>query len=135
MGFITVTSQLAVKSPSTVVTVIVAVPEECAVTIPVSALTLAIELLLDDHLTSVISASEGLMKATSFSSIPTLRVRTEWFTVTPVTAELTVTIQLAEQPLVLVTVIVAIPAPTAVTLPFTTVATEPTPATRASIWK
>jgi hypothetical protein len=127
-GDITLTSQEAVLPPSVVVTVIVAVPGPTAVTVPL--LTVATLLLLDDQLTALFVALLGFTVAVRVpvEVPPMVRVRLVWFRLTLLTGVggggLTVTAQVAVcPPSWVVTVIVAVPAATAVTVPLFTVAT------------
>ena len=124
---VTVTAQLAVNPPSVVVTVIVAVPADFAVTTP-DVETVATAVLLDDHVTDLFVALEGEIEAVRDDVSPTAIDRDVLLMETPVTGtavDVTVTIQLAvNPPSVVVTVIVAVPADFAVTTPdFDTVAT------------
>ena len=124
VGVVTVTVQVAVLFPSTVVTVIVAVPAALAVIVPL--LTVATVVLLEDHVTFWLVAPVGVNVKVRFCVPFTLREIVFGVSVTPVTATavlLTVTAQVA----VLfwsavVTVIVAVPAALAVTVPSLTVA-------------
>ena len=123
----TVTSHLAVFSPSVVVTVIVAVPGATAVTLP-SASTVATASSEVLHATDLSVASSGATVAASVASSPSTISRVSLSTVTPstgMTFASTVTSHFAVfPPSVVVAVIVAVPAATAVTLPFSsTVAT------------
>ena len=120
----TVTLHVAVNLPSTVSTVIVAVPALRAVTLPFS--TFATVASLDFHVTSLFVAFEGATVAVSVKFSPSVSDFVVSLSVTPVTLitfDLTVTSQLADF-VPAVAVIVALPAATAVTLPFwSTVAT------------
>lgn len=111
-GF-TVTSQVAFFPPSTVVTVMVAVPTVFAVMTPVEE-TVATAVLLEDQVTDLFVALVGVTTAVSVSVSPTVMVRVVWFRLTPVTATvaaLTVTVQEAVLlPSTVLTVIVAVPA-------------------------
>ena len=122
----TVTSQVAVLPPSSVFTVMVALPAFIAVTLPFD--TEATELLLDDHVTFLFVALSGLTVAVRVSSSPSVRVADDLSNVTPVTGytlAFTVTSQVAAlPPSSVLTVIVALPAFNAVTLPFDTEAME-----------
>ena len=125
---LTVTVQVASFPPSAVVTVISAVPALTALTLP-SASTVATEGSLDFQLTALYVASEGVIVALSCLVPPSSRTTTPSFRLTPVTdivAALTVTLQVASfPPSAVVTVISAVPALTALTLPSaSTVATE-----------
>ena len=109
------------KLPSTVVTVIVASPAPTACTTPASD-TVAIASLDEDQVTFLFVASAGATVAVRvMSASPTARESVLGDTVTPVTATvaaLTVTAHVAVKlPSTVVTVIVALPAPTAVTSP------------------
>jgi copper chaperone CopZ len=125
----TVTAQVAVLPPSTVVTVIVAVPAATGVTTP-ELLTVATVVLLDDQFTFLFAAFDGLTVAVSEPvAPPTTNESVVGLKVTPVTAALcvpTVTAQVAVlPPSAVVTVIVAVPVATGVTMPEPlTVATE-----------
>lgn len=128
VGALTVTEQLAVFEPSAVVTVMVAVPALTAVTFP-EVLTVATDVFEDFQLTFLFVAVNGETVAVRVSDAPSVRVNVDLFRLTPVTetvAALTVTVQLAVfVPSSVVTVIVAVPALTAVTLPvLLTVATD-----------
>ena len=122
---LTVTVQFAVLLPLAVVTVIVAVPAATAVTTPLVD-TVAIPGLPLLHVTFLFVALEGATVAVRVSVLPMLRLVFVLFKVTPVTATLlTVTVQVAVLlPSSVVTVIVAVPAATAVTTPPDTVATD-----------
>jgi hypothetical protein len=134
---VTVTVQGTVKPPSTVVTVINAVPEDTAVTVPFNPLadTVAIEGALLLHDTLLLVALDGVMVAVKVSELPIVIVVDDLFKVTPVTATLpppppvTVTVQVAVLwPSTVVTVITALPADTALTKPlWDTVATAALP--------
>ena len=117
---VTVTAQVACRPPSTVVTVIVAVPSFLAVTTP-ELETVATEVLLDDQVTDLSVAFEGDTVAVSVPVSPTVMDILLWFRVTPVTdtvEELTVTEQVAVLlPSTVLTVMVAVPAFNAVTTP------------------
>ena len=84
----TVTSQVAVFSPSSVVTVIVAVPSATPVTKPFwSTVAFVSSLLL--HATFLLDASEGAIVAVSLVVLPTLTVSVFLSSVTPVTGTVT----------------------------------------------
>ena len=122
-GIVTVTVHVAVLLPSAVVTVMVAVPAPLAVTVPLETVATAVLELL--HVTLVLDAFEGVMVAVSF---PVLLIPERVIVVlsreTPVTGTVTVTVQVAVLSPTLA-VMVAVPLPTAVTLPLaSTVATE-----------
>jgi hypothetical protein len=123
---VTVTAQVAVLFPSAVVTVIVAVPADLAVTVPPD--TVATSELLVVQLTFLFVASPGLTVAVRVSVPPAARERLVLFRLTPLTdtaADATVTVQVAVLfPSAVVTVIVAVPADFAVTVPPDTVATS-----------
>ena len=116
----TVTEQVAFLLPSSVVTVIVAVPAFFAVTTP-EVETVATVVLLEDQVTFLFVALDGDTVAVSVCVWPSTKVRLVWFKLTPVTgtvAALTVTEQVAFLlPSSVVTVIVAVPAFFAVTTP------------------
>ena len=114
----TVTEQVAVLPPSAVLAVIVAVPAFFAVTSP-SEDTVATEVLLDVHVTSLLDALEGLIVADNQVDSPTVKERLEGESVTPVTeTAFTVTEQEAVLlPSAVVTVILAVPILFAVTVP------------------
>ena len=116
---VTVTVQLAVLPPSAVVTVMVAVPGATAVTLPFSS-TVAIFPSLVVHFTALLAALLGATVAVRVSLPPAVRAKVFLFSVTPVTGmPETVTLQLAVlPPSSVVAVMVAVPAATAVTLPF-----------------
>ena len=115
----TVTEHVAFFPPSFVVTVIVAEPAALAVTSPEDE-TVATEVLLEDQLTDLSVALDGVTVADNVCESPTVMVRDVWFRVTPVTAiGFTVTEQVAFfPPSSVVAVITAVPSLTADTLPF-----------------
>jgi hypothetical protein len=120
------TVQVAVLLPSAVVTVMVTVPVATAVTIPPD--TVATEGALLVHVTFLFVALEGAMVAVNVSVLPTVIVVDDLFRDTPVTSTgggaVTVTVHAAVLlPLVVVTVITALPTDTPITTPFVTVAT------------
>ena len=124
---LTVTAQVAVLSPSLVVTVIFAAPPLIAVTLPDSS-TFATASLSEVQVTFLFVASSGVIVAFIISSSPMPSNFSFGSTDTPVTTTileaLTVTAQVAVlSPSLVVTVILAVPAATAVTLPSSTVAT------------
>jgi hypothetical protein len=80
----TVTVQVAVLLPSTVLTFIAAVPGETAVTLPL--LTVATDELLLAHVTAAFVALLGATVAISVSDPPTECVSVDLFNDTPVTA-------------------------------------------------
>jgi hypothetical protein len=128
IGSDTVTEHVAFLPPSFVVTVIVAFPADLAVTTPDDE-TVATEVLLEDHVTDLSVAFDGVIVAVNVRVSPTYMDRDELLRLTPVTetvAELTVTEHFAVlPPSFVVTVIVAEPAVFAVTTPEDdTVATE-----------
>ena len=117
---LTVISQVAVF-PFAVVTVIVAVPAPTAVTVPFATVaTFALD-VFQVKVLSIVSA--GTTVAFNVSLLPLISDRLFLFNDTPDARTLTVTSQVAVFPFAVVTVIVAVPAPTAVTVPFATVAT------------
>jgi hypothetical protein len=122
---LTVTAQVAVLLPSSVVTVMAALPAAMPVTNPLDD-TVATELALLLHVTFWLVALAGAILAIKVSVLPTLRLRDVLFKVTPVTVTadaLTVTAQVAVLlPSTVLTVIVAVPAAMPVTKPFVTVA-------------
>ena len=111
--------------PSLVVTVIVAEPIDLAVTTPEEE-TVATEVLLEDQVTVLSVALDGVTVAVSVAVSPSDKVNELLFRETPVTCTFTVTAQRAVlPPSLVVTVIVALPPPLAVTTPEEeTVATE-----------
>jgi len=120
---VTVTSQNAVLLPSTVVTVMVAVPASIAATIP-DALTIATASLLLLHVTLLFVALAGITVAVNAAVFPFTNAIVLGDSVTPVTGTVvlpppvTVTAQVAVlPPSAVVAVIVAEPAPTPVTTP------------------
>ena len=128
IGAFTVPVQVAVLPPSVVVTVITAVPAFRAVTTPVEE-TDATFKLFEDQVRDGSVASDGLTVAVSVSVSPSVRVSEVLSSVTPVTDMndgFTVTVHVADLlPSVVVTVIVAVPAFFAYTLPLDdTVATS-----------
>jgi hypothetical protein len=98
--------------------VIVAVPELTAVTLP-EPLTVATLVLLDDQVTFLFVAFDGLIVTVNVSEPPAFIVVADLFSDTPVTGITTVTAQVAFFVLSIcdVAVIVAVPELTAVTLP------------------
>ena len=125
---VTVTVHVAVFPPSLVFAVIVAVPAAFAVTTPEED-TVATEVLLEDQVTDLSVAFEGVIVAVSVCVSPTVMDIEVLFRLTPVTETVlafTVTVHVAVFPPSLVfTVIVAVPAAFAVTTPEEdTVATE-----------
>ena len=125
---LTVTEQVAIFPPSTVLTVIVADPADTAETVPPD--TVATEVLLVAQLTFLFVALLGLTVAVRVSDPPTVKDRLVLLRLTLLTdmvevAELTVTEQVAIfPPSTVLTVIVAVPAEIAETVPPDTVATE-----------
>ena len=107
--------------PSSVVTVMVASPAATAVTMPFSSTVATLSLPLD-HVTFLFVASAGVKLGVSWSVSPLLSVAEVSFRLTPVMGTLTVTAQVADFPPA-AAVMVAVPPPTAVTTPFSTVAT------------
>ena len=117
----TVTVQVADLFPA--FAVIVAVPAATAVTLPPLSVATFVLLLL--HVTVLSVALLGLTVAVSVAFAPVVRERLVLFKLIPVTATValeTVTVQVADL-FPAFAVIVAVPAPTAVTLPPLTVAT------------
>lgn len=98
----------------------VAEPADLAVTTP-EAETVATDVLLDDHLTALLVALEGLTVAVSVAVFPSVKLNDDWLRLTPVTeivAAFTVTEHVAFfPPSAVVQVIVADPAAFAVTVP------------------
>lgn len=84
VGAETVTTQAAFLPPSLVVAVIVAVPADLAVTKPEEE-TVATEVLLDDQVTDLFVALEGVTVAVSVWVSPTVMDRDVSLRVTPVT--------------------------------------------------
>jgi hypothetical protein len=123
-GTVTVTVQEAVLDPSSVLTVIVAVPAPIAVTFP-ALLTVATFVLELVQVIFLFVALDGATVALSVSELPTLKASALLDGETPVTGTVTVTVQEAVlDPSVVLTVMVAVPAPIAVTFPaLSTVAT------------
>ena len=123
-GTLTVTAQVAVLEPSAVVTVIVAEPAVTAVTLPVLSTVATAVLLLFQEI-DLLVALEGATVAVSVVVEPTFKVALVLLKVTLETGTFTVTAQVAVlEPSAVVTVMVAEPAVTAVTLPvLSTVAT------------
>jgi hypothetical protein len=121
-----VTAQVLVKLPSSVVTVIVAVPSLMPVTTPFA--TVATDSLLLFHITFWLVAVPGSTEAVNFPVVPAVRDSVVGVKLTPVpsTAVLTVTVQDSVLlPSSVVTVIVAVPRLTPVTSPLNdTVAME-----------
>ena len=93
----TVTVQVFVKDPSTVLQVIVAVPCDTPVTTPEDE-TVATALLLDDHLTDVLLAFEGRTVALRVDFSSTSSERAEEESLTPVTGCITRMSQVAVKP-------------------------------------
>ena len=80
----TVTEQVAVLFPSTVLTVIVAVPTLTAVTTP-ELDTVATDVLFDDHVTDLFVAYEGVTVAVRVLVSPSVSTRLVLSKETPVT--------------------------------------------------
>ena len=100
----------------------VAVPPDTAVTVPFS--TVATDVLFELHLTFWFVASEGRTVAVKVAVAPLTKDNSVWERVTPVTGTVTVTSHVAVRlPSSVVTVMVAAPPDTAVTVPFSTMAT------------
>ncbi len=117
---LTVTEHVAVFSPSTVFTVIVAVPTDLAVTKPEEE-TVAIDVLLDDHVTDLLVALDGNTVAVRAKESPSVIEREVLSRLTLVT-DTVFSLTVIEQvdffpPSVVVTVIIADPAAFAVTSP------------------
>ena len=101
--------------------VIVAVPALTAVTLPFDTVaTLLLEVL---HVTVLLAALEGVIVALIVSLVPFIKVSDVLESFTLDTGVVTVTLQDAVLPLFVFAVMVAVPGPIAVTLPFDTVAT------------
>jgi hypothetical protein len=137
-GITTVTVQFAVFPPSAVVTVIVAVPVETAVTSPLEE-TVATLVLLLDQVTAWFVAPLGAIVAESCLVFPTATVAAKVSRLTPVTATAwltTVTVQLAVfPPSAVVTVMRAVPELTPVTVPSdATVATNALSVDQVALW-
>jgi len=123
---VTITSLAAVRAPSTVLTVIVAVPAPIPKTLPVS-LTMATELLLELHIRFLLEAFAGAIEAFSWSMLPAVIAALAGANVTPVTGtKVTVmTLVAIRPPSAVLTVMVAVPDLTPVIRPVSlTVATE-----------
>lgn len=120
----TLTVQVAVNPPSTVRTVITAVPPPTAVILPVAS-TVATDVLLELHVTALLFASAGLMVAKIVPLVPGCKVMLDLLSVTPVAGCRTVTVQEAVlPPSAVLAVITVVPPVSAVTLPVaSTVAT------------
>ena len=84
VGVWTVTEHVAVFPPSFVVTVMVAVPAALAVTTPEDD-TVATDVLLDDHVTDLFVALEGVTVAVKVQDSPSFRDKVVMFKLTPVT--------------------------------------------------
>jgi hypothetical protein len=116
---VTVTVQVAVLPPSSVLTIIAALPAATALTVPPDTVATAVLLLL--HVTFLFVALAGATVAVNVSELPTVIVVEVLFRVTPVTATLgatTLTVQFAVLlPSAVVTVITALPADRADTNP------------------
>ena len=116
----TVTAHVAVFAPSAAFTVIVADPAALAVTTPEED-TVATVVLLDDHVTDLFVAFEGVTVATKEYVSPSVRDKLVLSKLTPVTGmtlALTVTVLVAVLfPSLVVTVIFAVPSATASTRP------------------
>jgi hypothetical protein len=116
---VTVTVQVAVLLPSSVLTVIVALPTDTPVTVQVKPFdeTVATAVLLLLHVTFLFVVLAGVMVAVNASVPPTVIVKDGIGKIMLIT--LTVTVQVAEKPpSTVVTVIIAVPEATAVTVPF-----------------
>ncbi|MCL1838774.1 MAG: hypothetical protein FWG47_05590 [Propionibacteriaceae bacterium] len=111
------TVTVAVLPPSTVFTVIVAVPGFTPVTTP-AAETLATELFEEDHARFLFVAFAGVIVGVNETAPPTLTLVVAGFKLTPVTGWVTVTVAEAVlPPSAVFTVIVALPTALAVTTP------------------
>ena len=114
------TTHVAVKLPSLVLTVMVAVPGFTDVTLPL-LFTVATLVSLDDQVTFLLVALDGNTVAVNVCDALVFKVRVDASRVTPVTctvAAVTVTVQFAlNPPSAVVTVMTAVPAATAVTRP------------------
>ena len=122
---LTLTVQVAVFPSSSVVTVIFASPTPTAVTVPSATVATAVLLLV--HVTFLFVALSGNTVAVRVcAASPMVNTRVSLSRVTPVTfTGLTLTVQVAVFPSSsVVTVIFAVPTPTAVTVPSATVATS-----------
>ena len=121
--FETVSSQVAMKLPSIVITLIVVFPSLIALMIPVSDIVATFSFKLS-HFTCFCVASFGSIVATKLPLSPTSKFKVFLFSVTPVTSTFVTSIsQFAVWlPSLVVTVIVAFPAFFPVTTPFSTVA-------------
>jgi hypothetical protein len=120
---VTVTAQVAVLFPSSVVTVIVAVPGDLVLTVirfPMNSLKVATAELLVFQLMVWFAAVSGLTVAIRVSDPPAAKERLVWLRLTPLTGTApanTVTAQVAVLfPSSVVTVIVAVPGDFALTL-------------------
>jgi hypothetical protein len=82
-GVLTVTLHVAVLLPSSVVTVMVALPAETALTTPLD--TVATDVLLDFHVTFLLVASDGEMVGVSLVSEPVSKAIEVLSSDTPVT--------------------------------------------------
>jgi hypothetical protein len=129
---VTVTVQEAVLAPSSVVTVITAVPGATAVILASVALveaTVATALLLEDQVTFLLVASLGVTVARRKSLLPTFICIVERLSETPVTltpvTTLTVMVSV-KPPFVVVTVITVVPTVTGVTIALLLAATVAT---------
>ena len=129
------TAQVAVKLPSAVVTVMAALPFATAVTTPLAS-TVATPGASELQLTVWFVAVAGATVAVRLDVPPGFSVRVVRFRVTPVTGVLTVTAQVAVlPPSAVVTVMVALPFATAVTLPvWSTVATLGALELQLTVW-
>jgi len=108
---VTVTALVAVRTPSTVLTVIVAAPDLTPVTKPV-ALTVATEVLLELHVTLLSEAFSGTTVAVNCCDVPACIVAETGVKVTPVTdTAVTLTVLVAVRtPSTVLTVMLAVPA-------------------------
>ena len=92
-GAVTTTSHVAVWLPSSVVTVIVALPPDTAVTMPF--FTVATAVLVELHVTCLFVASEGTTVAVKVAVAPLTKDNSVCESVTPVAETVTVTSHLA----------------------------------------
>ena len=101
----------------------VAVPPDTAVTVPFS--TVATAVLVELHVAFLFVASEGTTVAVKVAVVPLTKDNSVCESVTPVADTVTVTSHVAVWlPSSVVTVMVVLPPETAVTMPFSTVATD-----------
>jgi hypothetical protein len=133
---VTVTAQVAVFFPSSVVAVITALPVALPVITPFVTDTVLAALLA--QVTLWLVASAGITVALSVSIAPTYSVVLVLFSVTPVTATLVVLTVTAQEsvfrPSAVVTVMTAFPAALPVTTPFITDATAGALLSHVTFW-